>query len=54
MPKTKQPPEWVARFLEYISGERAYAQNTVDAYRRDLMQFNAGLKKPFFLVSSDR
>lgn len=31
--------KWVAQFLDYLTYERQYAQNTVSAYQRDLQNF---------------
>ena len=31
--------QYIAEYLEYLQAERGLAQNTIDAYRRDLTDF---------------
>jgi integrase/recombinase XerC len=44
-PQTPSPPEPAASFLTRLSAEKGYSQATLDAYGRDLAQFEAYLQK---------
>jgi integrase/recombinase XerC len=43
--RTPRPPEPAASFLSRLSAEKGYSQATLDAYGRDLAQFEAYLQK---------
>jgi integrase/recombinase XerC len=43
----------IREFILYVTYERRYSPNTVEAYQRDLIQFESYLKKAFFHTNVD-
>jgi site-specific recombinase XerD len=50
---TNSGENWISQFVQYQEGERAYANNSIDAYAIDLEEFRSSLHKDVLQASSD-
>lgn len=52
-PVKKSAAEWLKEYLDYLTGERGYSENTINAYRSDLEQFREALARNLLTASTE-